>query len=296
MSPALSVVLASSLPGQVPGPVLAALKTSCGSLDLELLLTGGLVVPKDGPPWPFAFRTIQTATGSLVPDQWGAGLREATAPLVAFLTPDMQVAPAWWPALSQAVTEARVAGAAGGIALARTRQRGNAGIFLARYSAFLPQAHSPVADHANLPGEASVYRRDLLMAHTDLVQGGFWEVAFHERLHEAGWKLQLLPAPLVEYTGSPSTVAFTRQRWMHATRHGARRVLAAGESPWRILAQAPAVPGVLVLRVLRRCLPNRWGRAALARGLGPLLVYTTVWAIGEVTGAFRARRRIEMSP
>jgi hypothetical protein len=291
VSPTLSVVLASSLPGQVPGPVLAALKTSCGSLDLELLLTGGLVAPKDGPPWPFTFRTIQTATGSLVPDQWGAGLRAATAPLVAFLTPDMQVAPAWWPALSRVITEERVAGAAGGIALADTRHRPDAGVFLARYSAFLPQAGSSAGDRADLPGEATVYRRDLLMGYPDLVLRGFWEVRFHERLRAEGWSLRFLPAQLAEFTGRPGLVAFAQQRCKHATEFGSSRVRDWGEPPWRVLFRAPAVPAVLVGRIVWRCMENPWGRRALPWGLAPLMLYSLAWAIGEVLGAFRASAR-----
>ena len=95
VAPALSIVLASTAPGPVPEIVSAALRASCAAVDVELILTGGLAPPVGRPLEFVRTQQVATASGALVPDQWGAGLRAATAPLVAFLTIETRIDPAW---------------------------------------------------------------------------------------------------------------------------------------------------------------------------------------------------------
>jgi hypothetical protein len=100
-----------------------------------------------------------------------------------------------------------------------------------------------------------------------------------------------VPSLLVEFHGPSRFVAMVRQRCVHATHLGETRVRDRGESPLALTLRAPAVPFLLTARALRRAIPNPWGRAAIARGVIPLLIYSVAWAVGEVVGAWRARRR-----
>ncbi len=175
MSPALSVIISSNSPDADLDAVFAALDQSCPQVALEIILTGGAAASVSRPPGAVKPRPTATAVDSLIPEQWGAGLRIATAPLVAFLTTDLLLTPAWWPALARLVRSEGVAGAAGGIALG-SRTVSAAGVFLTRYSRFFPRDQAQSVELSDLPGEVSIYRREALLAYPDLVAGGFWEV------------------------------------------------------------------------------------------------------------------------
>lgn len=256
---------------------------------IELLLTGspppaapeGFVAP---PSWQF--RRIATDPTMLVPEQWGVGLCHATAPLIAFFSGDTVITPAWWPAVASAIAADGVAGVATGIALAPTGNP-DAAVFLARYSTFLPQPGQPSHASTNLPGEATVYRRSVLMGYPELVRQGFWEIRFHQRILADGWQLRVLPQPLTLCHAAPGTVAFMQQRCRHAQQFGAERVRLRGHSPIGITLRAPLVPWVMLGRILRRALPNRWGRRALRSGLPRLVLYLIAWSWGEVVGAWQ---------
>jgi hypothetical protein len=287
--PRLSLILATPDEDLDLGPMLAALTaTLAGESPIEIVVTGAGEPALDTPPPRWSVARLQTPRGMLVPDQWGVGLRAATGELVAFLSPDLRPLPGWWPAASSAIAEAGVAGAAGGIDLA-PEGHPDAGVFLARYSAFLPRSPGDPEARADLPGEATIYRRDALLGYPDLAEGGFWEIRFHRRLLADGWRLVSLPQALALFHGRQGTVAFAQQRWRHATVFGAERVIHRGESRLGLLLRAPLVPFLLVTRILWRALGSGPGRRAIPRGLGPLVLHATAWAAGEANGALRAK-------
>jgi len=288
--PALSIIVATPGTGGVDlGPLLRALADSLVDESLiELLVMGSGRDESVRAPTGWTSRWLATPTDALVPDQWGVGLRAATAPLVAFLTPDCLVMPGWWRAASAAIAEDGVAGAAGGIDLAR-EGRPSAGVYLARYSAFLPRPTPVLETRADLPGEVTIYRREALLAYPQLAGGGFWEVRFHSCLLADGWRLAFIPEALAVFHGRPGVVEFMQQRCRHATIFGSERVSHRGESRLALVMKAPMVPVLLVARILRRALANRSGRRAIVRGLGPLCLFALAWAAGEARGALGAK-------
>lgn len=289
--PRLTVVIANPGSGDDLRDSLTALQEGIVGEPLELLLVGS-TLPSGFPSAPgWVVRTLPVGPNMLVPDQWGVGLRHASAPLIAFFSGDTRITPAWWPSVAEGIEEDRVAGIAGGICLAPSG-RPDTGVFLARYAAFLPQADGgEPRPTTKLPGEATLYRREALSHYPDLLAGGFWETLFHERLQRDGWQLRFHPHPLAQFKNAPGVVAFTQQRCEHAIRHGVERVYLYGHSRIGITLRAPLVPAVMCCRVIRLAAPNRWGRAALRSGLPRLLLYLTAWAWGECVGAWRRSDR-----
>jgi hypothetical protein len=55
----------------------------------------------------------------------------------------------------------------------------------------------------------------------------------------------------------------------------------------RVLAAAPLVPAVLVVRIARRVWPLRGYRGVFLRALPWLWLFAAAWALGEAAGAWR---------
>lgn len=285
----LSAVVSGSEDPGAPARLIANLRATMAGTPVELLLTGDTQPAEPDLPDNWQCRWLPTDPSMLVPDQWGVGLRAATAPLVGFFTPDLLPIPAWWPTLSGLTRIATVAGAGGGIALG-ARTVTTAGVYLTRYSRFLPRAQGHPEEVDHLPGEVSIYRREALLAYPDLVERGFWEVEYHGRLVADGWRLLFSPEVLAECHANPSTVAIMQQRYEHAQQYGSELVRREHKSRFLIALRAPLVPLLLTARSLRRAWGNPWGRKAIALGLAPLLLYTMAWGYGEAVGAWRSGR------
>ncbi len=285
---AMTAVVSFGDDASPPAPLIASLLTTMAGAPVELLVSGAQEPALPQLPANWRYRWLPTPPGMLVPEQWGVGLRVATAPLIGFLTPDLLPAPTWWPTLRALVTAPDVAGAAGGIGLGHPSWS-TAGVYLTRYSQFFPHTRPTPVLVANLPGEVSLYRRAALLAYPDLVSRGFWEIQFHERLLASGWKLAFTPGVLASCHARPATAAMIRQRVAHAQQFGADQVRTGARTRAGITLRAPLVPVVLTFRSLRRALVNRWARKAILSGLAPLLLYSLGWAFGEAVGAWWVR-------
>ncbi len=286
--PDLTVVLASPGPEACPGPALAALVTATAGIRLEVILVGGTGTPEL--TWPAGTRVIPIAArlGALVPEQWGEGLRAASGNYVGFLSAEFRVRPAWAHALIAALEEG-ASGAAGGIGLAPDVGAATAGMYLARYSAFLP--HPPGGTPVRvpeIPGDTAIYRRADLLQDPDLLARGFWEVEFHERMRTRGRYVVRVAGVLAEFSGPSALGSSMKQRYRHARSYGVARVRQFGHRPAAITLVAPFVPWILAWRAIRRAVRNGWGRRAIPRGAGSLLLLSLAWACGEVRGAWGA--------
>jgi hypothetical protein len=288
-SPHISVILARAGPASRLAASLRAVVASCTGLAAEIIVAGA-----DAGELPAELREqarCAAAPGArLVPERWGAGLAAATAPVVAFTTSQFEVSAAWARTLLDAVRrDDTVAGAAGTIGLAPGATASEAAVYLLRYSAFLPGAVSEPNAVPDIPGDNAAYRRAALLAHPDLLARGFWEVEFHRRFtpHE---RLLMLPETLATFHGPVALGAMMRERFRHGAEFGASRVRDHGQSRWRVIGAAPAVPLVLTARVARRARRRPAGTRLLASCAPALLALAGAWAAGEAFGAAGAGR------
>ncbi len=290
--PDLTVVLASPGPGASPERAIEALLAATRDARLEVILVGDSATR--GLLWPDGTRVtvIPTRTGTLVPVQWGEGLRVAKGNYVGFLSTDFLVHPTWARRLLTELERGEgegVSGAAGGIGLAPGAGPATAGVYLARYSAFLPgPAGAPPVRTAEIPGDTAIYRREDLLLDPDLLARGFWEVEFHARLRSRGRHVVRVPDVLADLAGPSALMSAMTRRYRHARLYGGARVRQFGHRPGAITLVAPFVPWILTGRAIRRAVGNRWGRRAIPLGAGPLLLLCLAWAWGEVRGAWSA--------
>lgn len=287
--PHLSIVLSRAPDGAAISAAVEALANALPVSSVELLLTTEREAGDPNVPPAWKVRWLGAGPARLVPEQWGVGLRSASAPLVAFFSTDVVPRAGWWAAVSTLISVPGTAGAGVAVRPGVTSPSAVAA-FLARYSRFLPEHPPRTMTLTDLAGEASIYHTAVLRRETDLLEHGFWEVEFHRRILASGWGLRYRSEGLAEYRGTPRVVAFTQQRCRHAMLHGAARRYRHSEHPLSIILKAPLVPIVLLCRILRRGWRSPTVRPVMAKGLVPLLLYLAAWAFGEARGAFRSAR------
>ncbi len=269
---------------------LEAIEHACAGLAVEVLV----VRPLGRPPLPsfgsVSIREIVAAEETLVPDRWGQGIQVAQAPVVACLTSELIVSQEWARVLIAALNGVAV-GAAGAIGLSPGSGMTATAVYLVRFSAFLPGRGTGSHSDRNIPGDSAAYRRDPVMAHPDLLSAGFWEAEFHRRFHADGSRLILVDDTLSLFRSSVGLRTAMQLRKRHGHGFGMTRVRQHGESPMRVILAAPAVPVVLLVRVLRRAAGSPGAVRIAIRALPALAMLCAAWAWGEASGAWAARTR-----
>lgn len=291
--PTLSVVLAS--PDGEPRALeesLAALGAACEGVCCELIVvtasspvTVSAALPRDA-----SLRTFTLPAGTLTPLLWSHGCRAARGDIVAFTTAQCTVPRGWARAVVECIATGYT-GVGGALELAPGACARDRAVFHLRYSAFAPAPLVPGCAPAHeIPGDNAAYMRDALLRHDASLERGFWEVDFHRRLRAEGATLALAPGMTVRFGRAPSLATLAAQRFRHGQHSGSWRVACGVSKRWRVIAAAPLVPAVLLLRVARSVRGERVGSGSgelrsLFRALPALLVLSSAWAAGEAVGA-----------
>ena len=143
------------------------------------------------------------------------------------------------------------------------------------------------------PGDNAMYRRDRLIELADSWRDGFWEAEVHKCLRDHDETLVSAQAAIVDFVGGVSLGPALGHRLAHARRFGAGRVQGRG-LPARILrsATAPAVPPLLLARIVRNLRSRGEPLGPWLRAVPSLGVLLSTWSVGEAAGAiFGAGRR-----
>lgn len=237
--------------------------------------------PERSAPASFNPRRIPVEGDPLVPDLWGAGLGASRGRAVAFTTGHFRVGPSWVAALASAIAGG-AGGAAGPIALDESATPLDRAIYLLRYSTFTPA--NPRGEVPDIPGDNAAYARVALDLYPDAAEEGFWEIDLHERLREVGGRLVMVEGAEVHYGRSYKLTTILKHRFRHG-RHFARFRILRGASQWKIIAVAPAVPPLMILRTVRRIPRIAGGWRVFWNALPSLAMLTVAWASGEWVGA-----------
>jgi GT2 family glycosyltransferase len=119
---------------------------------------------------------------------------------------------------------------------------------------------------------------------------GAWENVVHDRLCEAGRRLQFAPEARVHHDHRYSVGGFCRDRYEHGWDYArARLTEEPGARRWVLLALTPLLPLVLIRRIGRAA--GREDRGAFARALPVTMAFLCSWAAGEAAGYFRGALR-----
>lgn len=146
----------------------------------------------------------------------------------------------------------------------------------------------PGGDTVSLNGANLAYRRDVLLAHLDRLDHGYWEATLHPVLLAEGHRFRSAPGMVVYHRGPFGYLYYLRQRYLFSRAFaGARRASLGPARRAAYLLAAPAVPALLLARLgarvwAKRCRPGRFLLSV------PLLIPAlSVYVLGEWVGYAR---------
>lgn len=291
--PKLSIVIAVK-DGDANLPAL--LDAVGGRADTEVVVCTAGGAPAIGPRKNVIL--IPMPIDTLTPSLWSEGIAHAHGQAVALTTSQFVPKPNWLQRLHDADLE-RWAGVGGAIDNDPDASGRNWAIFFLRYSAFAPPLNAGETDE--IAADNAVYDRAAIMAHPDLLAGGFWEPSFHRRFRAAGSKLMLDPGLVLVHHGTVRGRQFARQRYLHGRAFGIER--ASQGNVLRnlvLLGMSPLVTPLLLGRIMARMANRAAFRAKLLPAFPWLVGFSLAWAAGEASGylavLLKRRRRGALDP
>jgi GT2 family glycosyltransferase len=255
---------------------------------IEMLLLD--CAPGEPPPLPGsdhpAVRTVRLPSDTRFAAAKARGVRRAAAPVVAFLEEHCRVHPGWAAALLAAHSGPAAA-------VGAEVHNGNPEVPLSRvvalmnYHPWLPPA--PRAEHRMLPGHNSSFKRAVLLAYGDDLEGLLVaEIVLHLRLHRDGHTLLLAPEARFEHINESSLGSIIRGYFLFHRCYGPCRARFLGWSGARralYVAATPLIPFYFLARlslVLARRRPRLLPAALVASPT--ILVAQLASAAGQAAG------------
>lgn len=217
-----------------------------------------------------------------------AGMRRASAPLVAFVEDHCFPAPRW----AEALIEAHRAVGAGPrraavgpvVGLANRHSARAWSNYLIQYCGWMrPHPGGPVDD---LPGHNSSYKKDVLLAYGDRLEETMeFEFVLHQDLRSRGWELWLAPAAETFHTFMTRVGPYLKEHvaiGQSLAAHRARRF----SVPHRVAraVTSPLLPLVRGARIWRAVRARGWHRRLFPRVVPWLAVGLVTNALGELLG------------
>ena len=284
----LSVVVGSVDSVRTIDRCLEALDHACHGLAAEIIVVDA---SRDGTGERVRQRRVpvelrRMPAGTLTPVLWSSGLAAARGRVVAFTTGHCIVSETWARALLAGI-DAGATGVAGALSLDAQTSPTDWALFYLRYSAFLVEATATVRAVAEIPGDNAAYRHDVLDRHGDSFRRGFWEVDFHRRIRadDPSTILAFVRGAEARLGATASIITLSRHRFSHGRHSGSWRVETGVRSAAQVVAMAPFVPLILLVRTGRRVVAQPQHRKKFLRAMPILLILATAWALGEARGA-----------
>lgn len=279
MTPRLSVVIAGSRPDGPPDALFRGLYPLLQTGVVELLLATARPDAQVREP---GTRIVQCAPGSTVPAMRLAGVRAATAPLIA-LTEDFCAPAGGWAETLLNARERVNASVLGGPITRRAGSAADWALTFAEYGRFFRR--EPEGEVADLPSINVAYDADRLRGALPPDAEGLFEVQVHARLRARGDRFWHLPGALMFDENKRSLANAISAQYQHGRLFGSGRVQGQGLFPrFARCALAPAVPAVLLSRIARGAAAG--GKTTEMWGALPaLLLLLGAWSAGEAIGS-----------
>jgi hypothetical protein len=231
----------------------------------------------------FRFRVVEVGAVRSTAKARAVGVREAGAPIVAFVEDHAYPAPGWAEALIN--THKQDWAAVGPVMTnANPRSMVSWANLLIEYAPWLEPAEGGVADH--LPGHNGSYKRELLLEYGARLEAMLdAESVLQWDLRAKGHKLYLEPKARTFHQNFSAPCSWIPLRFQHGRLFGSAR---ARQWPiWRRLAYAgggPLIPFVRCLRITRELFRTGRPRHLLPRVLLVLLAGLILDGAGEMVG------------
>jgi len=231
----------------------------------------------------FRFRVVEVGKIRSVAQANAAGVRQASAPVVAFVEEHSYPDPGW----AEALIEAHWQPWAAVGPVVRNANPGSAvswADFLIAYGPWMDPSHAGVVDF--LPGHNSSYKRAILLDYGPELEAMLEsESVLHWALQAKGYQLYLEPAAKISHLNFGLLSS-----WIPAQFHNGRLFAATRARYWSPLQRlfytggAPLIPVVRFRRILQQ-LRRSGQRRNLPPGVLPTLILgLVVSAVGEMMG------------
>lgn len=284
-APSISVVIASVNGLPYPLACLEALAAQEGDISSEVILADCT-----GPATVAAVKDRFSDVKVLAYDEqksvpWlrAAGIRAATGRLVAVTEDHCVPHPDWYRRFLDAHQRTGWAAVGGGVENASTKRLVDWAVFFCEYS----QHMSPVeaGPSSFLPGMNVAYDMAALEPIRELFAEGLWENFLHDKMRAAGHVLGMDPKILVGHQKYFTVRMFLAERFHYSRSFAGMRVEGQGmktKVTWA--AKSFLLPPVLVARITRNVLNRRKHLGWYARALPLIVLFSGMWAIGELVG------------
>lgn len=234
-------------------------------------------------------RLVAGPSSALIPELWETGIRHSTADIVAITTAHCVPGNDWVARMLHA-HDAPVPAIGGAIENDGSASIVDWAVYFCRYSRYmLPFPEGFVTE---IPGENASYKREHIDRCQHARRNGFWESVVHAELKKAGFQLLLVPSIVVYHKRSYGFSGFLKQRFRHAMEFGRWRTSEVTSSQRALhIAFCPAIPFVLLVRIVRQVLTKRRYRTKLLVALPLLVLFLLAWTLGELFGYLRGPTR-----
>lgn len=227
-------------------------------------------------------RIVSVASDSTIPQMRAVGIRAASADAIGVIEDHVIVPPEWTERMlgELAAGSDVVAGPVDNLA---TETLVDWAAFLCEYSAVLPPLNDGPSDW--LPGNNTVYRREVLERFDSLLDDGKWENHLHDHMRDGGVTLTLRNDIISGHKMHYTFGLYFSQRYLYSRSFAGARV--KGEPLGkRILMgfMAFALPPLVYFRVLRNVIAKGRHVPKLLRSLPLLVPFSLSWGAGEVAG------------
>ena len=284
-APAVSVVVASGAGGEFLPRCLASLQGQVAEVAGEILVvdrTGETTRRRLAREFPDA-RVIAAPADHrpTVPEMRRIGVEHARADLVAILEEHCTAPAGWAPAIMDGFRAGDVA-IGGPILDSGFPRLRDWVVYFSEYHNYLPPW--PDGERPALNGANIAYRREAVLRHRDVLDGGYWEVVLHPRLMQDG-TFRAVNAMGAHHTGPFDYRYYLRQRYLLSrVWGGTQKDHVPGTTRLAHLVAGPLFPLFLCARVTRRVLAQKRLLGAYVESL-PLLVPAWIaYAWGEWLG------------
>ena len=225
---------------------------------------------------------IPRSPSQLIPELWGAGIRQSTGDIVAITTAHFIPETNW---VAQILEAHQDSSPAIGGAIENNVSAGivDWALYFCRYSKYmLPFRRGFVSEIA---GDNASYKRLAIDQCEHAWHDGFWEQAVHRELRKRGAQLLIDPSIIIYHKRSFGFREFMKQRYRHGRQFGGWRLRnLTGLTRMIHIGLSPMIPFVLLYRILREVLVKHRHYKQLLLSLPILSLFLLAWTMGELTG------------
>ncbi|MGH7665462.1 MAG: glycosyltransferase [Gemmatimonadaceae bacterium] len=288
VSPPASVVIASIVGHPFLDECLRSIEREVAELGAEVIVIScGAATYMDrlraGFPW---ITLLHRPVRETVPMLRRRGVEQARGGVVAVIEEHCVAGEGWLRAALDAHATGEYAAVGGPVADNGYPRLVDWVVYFIEYNGSMPPAPSGCV--TNLNGANIAYRREVLLAHLDRLDRGYWEVTLHPTLIERGVTLLSVPGMVVHHRGPFGFAYYLRQRyWFSRAYAGARTSSLPASRRLAYLIAAPALPLMLLVRIGARVVRDRRHIRRFAMTLPLFAPALSALVFGEWVGYLR---------